>query len=66
MYVITQLYLQIFGIFVTVGAGYLFQEAAPPKPDNKGGNNLESSLSLFNYASEVKDFTQTDLAQVWW
>ena len=57
--------LQALGIGIGVTAAIVFRETAPERPEYvEGEGQLQSSLALFNYAKEVKQFTDTEIARV--
>ena len=56
--------LQILGLALTITAGAVLKEAAPDKPDTSEAGKLEASLSLFNYAGDIKEFSDTAIAKV--
>lgn len=50
---------------VCVGIGaWVFKEAAPAVPDTSEEGNLEASLSMFNYATDVRTYADSQIAEV--
>lgn len=64
MYIGTCTCFQFLGLGLTITAGVVLKEAAPDKPDTTDQGKLEASLSMFNYAGDIKSFSGTAIAKV--